>query len=82
MILHDITTSQRLNIFQLFFLGEITGTYFTSVTSIIAIPFIEIEIEIEIEIIYFQIKNQKIYNQNTSIYNTSKYIKIYIIYSL
>ena len=78
MILHDITTSQRLNIFQLFFLGEITGTYFTSVTSIIAIPFIEIEIEI----IYFQIKNQKVYNQNTSIYNTSKYIKIYIIYSL
>ena len=78
MILHDITTSQRLNIFQLFFLGEITGTYFTSVTSIIAIPFIEIEIEI----IYFQIKNQKVYNQNTSIYNTSKYIKIYTIYKL
>ena len=35
-----------------------------------------------IEIIYFQIKGQRVYNQNISIYNTSKYIKIYTIYSL
>ena len=34
------------------------------------------------EIIYFQIKNQKVYNQNISICNTSKYIKVYTIYSL
>ena len=40
------------------------------------------EIEIEIEIIYFQIKSQRVYNQNISIYNTSKYIKVYTIYSL
>ena len=43
---------------------------------------IEIETEIEIEIIYFQIKNQKVYNENISVYNTSKYIKVYTIYSL
>ena len=42
----------------------------------------KIEIEIEIEIIYFQIKSQRVYNQNISIYNTSKYIKVYTIYSL
>ena len=35
-----------------------------------------------IEIIYFQIKSQRVYNQNISIYNTSKYIKVYTIYSL
>ena len=40
------------------------------------------ETEIEIEIIYFQIKSQRVYNQNISIYNTSKYIKVYTIYSL
>ena len=33
------------------------------------------EIEIEIEIIYFQIKSQRVYNQNKSIYYTSKYIQ-------
>ena len=48
----------------------------------LAIEIEKIEIEIEIEIIYFQIKSQRVYNQNISIYNTSKYIKVYTIYSL
>ena len=71
MILHDITTSQRLNIFQLFFLGEITGTYFTSVTSIIVIPFIEIEIDFnfKLKIKRFTTKiHQSIIHQNISKY--------------
>ena len=33
-----------------------------------------------IEIISFQIKIQRVYNQNISIYNASKYIKVYTIY--
>ena len=36
----DGVTSQRWNNFQLFSLGEITGNYFTPVTSIIAMSFI------------------------------------------
>ena len=42
---------------------------------IISFPF-------KIEMIYFQIKKQKVYIQNISIYNTSKYIEVYTIYSL
>ena len=36
----------------------------------------------ETEMIYFQIKKQKVYIQNISIYNTSKYIEVYTVYSL
>ena len=46
------------------------------------IEIFKIEIEIENEIILFQIKSQRVYNQNISIYSTSKYIKVDTIYSL
>ena len=40
-------------------------------------------LEFEIEIIFFfSNQNSKIKNPNISIYNTSKYIKVYTIYSL
>ena len=54
-------------------------TWLTKQNSMVSTKEIEI---IEIEIIYFQIKSQRVYNQNISIYNTSKYIKVYTIYSL
>ena len=48
----------------------------------IEIQIFEIEIETENEIVYFQIKSQRVYNQNISIYSTSKYIKVDTIYTL